>query len=511
MPRPKNSIAALSLIFAFSGWLAAQTPALSPRDLDIRLDNQLYESLKLGTTLYNQGDHEACFRIYQGSLITALGFLDHRPEQQAMIQKHLKSLESSTSVSQRANALRQAIDELRTSFKPNAVLWDRLGGESSVTALVEDFVTRVVTNPKVNFSRRGSGRLWDANPDNLVRLKKLLVQMIASTTGGPLKYEGRDMKTVHRDMKITEAEFAALAADLKASLDKFKVAAKDQEELLKIIAGTKGDIVEPVMPALPALRKPLWDRVGGEAVLAPILDEFMRRALDNPAVNFTRKGLGKAWDPNPTNLTLLKQRLLQFISSITGGPLKYEGRDLKTAHQEMKISTDQFDALTVDFKAALNQSTIAFFEKEELLSALADTKSAIVDPKTVEQSLWLRLGGDNAVTLMVDDFVERTGNNPKVNFARKGTGKEWNATPENVLLLKKRLIQFLSSISGGPHKYEGKDMKSAHQSMQITEAEFNALVEDLKATLQKFKIAAREQNEVFKAVSALKPQIVDKK
>jgi hemoglobin len=70
------------------------------------------------------------------------------------------------------------------------------------------------------------------------------MQFIAVAAGGPQKYTGRDMKSVHRGMKITDAEFNALAADLTASLNKFKVPAKEQKELLAAVEGTRKDIVE---------------------------------------------------------------------------------------------------------------------------------------------------------------------------------------------------------------------------------------------------------------------------
>jgi hemoglobin len=63
-------------------------------------------------------------------------------------------------------------------------------------------------------------------------------------TGGPNKYEGRAMKPTHAGMGITEAEFRALAGDLIASLDKFKVPQKEKDELITIVASTKKDIVE---------------------------------------------------------------------------------------------------------------------------------------------------------------------------------------------------------------------------------------------------------------------------
>jgi hemoglobin len=75
-------------------------------------------------------------------------------------------------------------------------------------------------------------------------LKKHLVDMIGAASGGPQKYTGRDMKTAHAGMKITDAEFDALAADLIESLNKFKVPEAEQKELLGVVGSTRKDIVE---------------------------------------------------------------------------------------------------------------------------------------------------------------------------------------------------------------------------------------------------------------------------
>ena len=123
-------------------------------------------------------------------------------------------------------------------------LYERLGGEPAVTAVVEDFVGRAASDPKVNFTRKGTAYEWEASPANVAKLKKRLVQFIAMASGGPKMYEGRDMKGVHKGMMITSAEFDALAGDLAASLDKFKVPMREKEELLKVVGSTKGDIVK---------------------------------------------------------------------------------------------------------------------------------------------------------------------------------------------------------------------------------------------------------------------------
>ena len=95
-----------------------------------------------------------------------------------------------------------------------------------------------------NFTRKGTDKEWAATPENVARLKMHLVELIGMITGGPQKYTGRSMKESHAGMKITAEEFGALAADLKATLDKFKVPTKEQTELFKIVGSTQGDIVE---------------------------------------------------------------------------------------------------------------------------------------------------------------------------------------------------------------------------------------------------------------------------
>jgi hemoglobin len=123
-------------------------------------------------------------------------------------------------------------------------LYERLGGEDAIKAVVDDFVGRAAGNPKVNFTRKGTPAEWKPTPEGIDHLKKMLVELVGSVTGGPQKYSGRGMKEVHKGMMITQDEFDALAGDLKATLDKFKVPAKEQEELLKIVASTAPDIVE---------------------------------------------------------------------------------------------------------------------------------------------------------------------------------------------------------------------------------------------------------------------------
>ena len=114
-------------------------------------------------------------------------------------------------------------------------LYDRLGGKDAIKAVVDEFVTRVAADARVNKKFAKS---------NIDRVKFELVEQICSVSGGPCKYTGLDMKTAHKNMGVTEGEFNALVENLVGALDKFNVGEKEKGDLLKILATTKPQIVE---------------------------------------------------------------------------------------------------------------------------------------------------------------------------------------------------------------------------------------------------------------------------
>ena len=114
-------------------------------------------------------------------------------------------------------------------------LFERLGGKSAITSVVEDFVARCARDSRINakFART-----------NIPRLKSMLIDQVCEASGGPCKYTGRDMTTTHTDMGVTTGEFNALVEDLVATLNKFGVGKPEQDELLGVLAPMKTEIVE---------------------------------------------------------------------------------------------------------------------------------------------------------------------------------------------------------------------------------------------------------------------------
>jgi len=118
----------------------------------------------------------------------------------------------------------------------------------------------------------------------------------------------------------------------------------------------------------------------------------------------------------------------------------------------------------------------------------------------MERSLYERLGGMDSITAVVEDFRDRVAADDRINkkFART-----------DLVRLRKMLIDQVCEATGGPCTYSGRSMKAAHEGMEVTSGEFDALVQDLVATFDHFKVGQKEQGEVLAVLGPLKTDIVE--
>jgi hemoglobin len=120
---------------------------------------------------------------------------------------------------------------------PTVSLYKRLGGRHPIAVVVDSFVANLVADSRVN------ARFKALKPAEVNRLKANLSDQICEATGGPCSYLGRDMKTTHQGMRITEAEWSATVENLVKALDQHKVGAGEKQELLGKLGPMKADIV----------------------------------------------------------------------------------------------------------------------------------------------------------------------------------------------------------------------------------------------------------------------------
>jgi hemoglobin len=135
-----------------------------------------------------------------------------------------------------------------------------------------------------------------------------------------------------------------------------------------------------------------------------------------------------------------------------------------------------------------------------VVMSLAMTISAVAAAQ--KKTLYVRLGGTPALEAVVGEFIGRAAGDGRINmkFART-----------DIPRLKAMLIEQLCEATGGPCKYSGRSMKTAHKGMKVTEGEFNALVEDLVGALDKFNVPDKEKHDLLDILGPLKAQIVEVK
>ena len=116
-------------------------------------------------------------------------------------------------------------------------LYKQLGGREGIALVVDDFALNVVADERIN------ARFKAMKPEQVFKFKSNLADQICDATGGPCAYVGGDMKTTHKGMNITEAEWGATVEALVKALDKNNVPAGAKNALLGALGPMKPDIV----------------------------------------------------------------------------------------------------------------------------------------------------------------------------------------------------------------------------------------------------------------------------
>jgi hemoglobin len=119
-------------------------------------------------------------------------------------------------------------------------LYDRLGGVYSIATVIDDFIDRIMVDPRLNANPKVDEAHHRVPPAGF---NYLVTEMLCWAAGGPQKYTGRSMKDSHKNLMITAAEWEAFLDDLQQTLDKFAVREAEQAEIKAIIQSTRADIV----------------------------------------------------------------------------------------------------------------------------------------------------------------------------------------------------------------------------------------------------------------------------
>jgi hemoglobin len=351
------------------------------RERDATIHKMMRNIINRGADQYNAGDEDGCYRYWEGALDTLRPLLAHHRDLQKAIDEALDTAAGCIPPEQRSFILRKALDKIRkkTAAPPveklpppseKKTLWDRLGGEKNVSKVVDTWVNLVLNDARVHFYRKPDFKPTDKQ---LADFKKDMVAWISAQTGGPHDYKGKNMKEAHKGLGITNAEFDAAEEDLRKAFLVQGVEPADINLLMSIVETTRTDIVQP-KPAPPP-QQTRWQRLGGEAGVTKIVGDFVDAAIADPKVNYYGDPKFK---PAPEAVRTLKEKIVAQISSLTGGPLKYTGQNMKLAHRGLTITNAQFDAFLSHIRAALEKQKVREDDIKYLMGKLHEMRADIV-------------------------------------------------------------------------------------------------------------------------------------
>lgn len=201
-------------------------------------------------------------------------------------------------------------------------------------------------------------------------------------------------------------------------------------------------------------------------------------------------------DPPNDGVLNVKFTVDADFSEVTGFDISPADNKAYLATRETGVARTQLYEVDLANSKATLVGTIGVLDQ---VSAIA------VEPPGGLPSLFSRVGGLPAISAVIDDFLGNVVADDRINKFFAGTV----SSPARVAALRQNLIDLVCVGAGGDCEYKGQDMRSAHAGMAITDVEFDALVEDLVKSLDKFNVPLPEKAALLGILAPMRGDIVE--
>jgi truncated hemoglobin YjbI len=368
----------------------------------------------------------------------------------------------------------------------------RLLRKPGVTAIINDFVGRVVTNPTIN------GYFLNASVDP-ARLTTCLIRQVCAATGGPCVYGEevgielfgspcQGMLAVHQGLGISLQDFNDLAGDLIGALRTAGVPQADIDAIVMAIGPLAPEIIED-----PDNNGSVYQLMGRKPEVKQVIDDFIPRVLADPRINgyFLNAGLDAA---------RLGTCLTRQVCQAAGGPCKYGEevapelhpggpcKSMLEAHANLNVSNQDYADLADHLVDALEaQTALGAGDINAILNAITPLVDQVVTAPNNDETIYHRFGRKPVIQQVINDFIGRVVTDPKINgfFLNSDLDADRLATC---------LVRQLCAATGGPCLYGQeagpelytapcRGMEEVHRSLGISTADFNDLAGALVGSL----------------------------
>ena len=260
-------------------------------------------------------------------------------------------------------------------------------------------------------------------------------------------------------------------------------------------------------------KKSLYERLGGIQKIADIVSQSIDMEAKDPVL-LGNERLKMVADPKAS--AALKFVVTETLASGIGGPQTMVHPTLPEVMAWFMMTPEQNDRAWTLRMGVMTKAGVPMDVQMELRKWMdeATMKAKPMAPEMPEmfkdsKSLYARLGGFAGIATVVDEFINRLAGDPMV-AGNPHVAKSLTSGKITAAGLKFLVTEQLVAAAGGPWKYTGRNMAEAHKGLMVTEKEWDVSAKILKEVLDKYHVPAREQGEVFAAITATKKDIVDK-
>ena len=377
-------------------------------------------------------------------------------------------------------------------------LYSRIGGSAAVQAAVDLFYTKVLADTRVNGFFEGVG---------MERQKQMLATFLTVAFGGPNNYTGKNLRDGHRHLVkqgLNDSHFDTIIGHLGATLTELSVPSELIGEAAAIAESVRSDVLCKDEP--PATEnEPLFNRLGGPAVVQDAVDLFYTKVLADGQINGFFEGIG---------MNQQRQRLARFLTVAFGGSSSYSGRTLRDAHRHLVkqgLNDSHFDAIIGHLGATLTELSVPSELIGEAAAIAESVRSDVLckdeppaAPAADKESLFDRIGGSAAVQAAVDLFYTKVLADVQIGGFFEGVGMDRQ---------KEMLATFLTVAFGGPNIYSGRTLRDTHRHLVkqgLNDSHFDTIIGHLGATLTELSVPSELIGEAAAIAESVRSDVLCK-
>jgi len=346
---------------------------------------------------------------------------------------------------------------------------ERLGGMENLTKMVQEFHEKLRADKVL-------GPIYsNADPKKLTQHYS---HYLGHLFGGIDLNVGTPLRTIHGSSKLTDLHYNLFLQLFRQTLETQSIDSETVEEAVKILETKRNEVLQ---------RQSLWTRLGGYENMERIIHKFEELLLSDPVVGPMHQNIDiKQYHENHRDL----------FAEMFNGYHCYSGKSLNEAHRPFKLKDEHFNIFVNLFVRALKESSIDEALVNEVREAFELERNEVLN----RSSLYEKLGGEKSIELLVEKLNQKLANDPTLGPMHKNV--DWAK-------LQNHRKQFFTKLFGNLDVYQGKDLRSAHSDLNLTEEHFTIFEKHFKDVLGEMGFTEEPIKQALTLLETTKRQVLN--